>query len=314
MRNTMPNEPEITRRVVRLHYGGDDVETVDLYEYLAAVWRRKWLVGAIALACTAAAIAAALLMTPVYRAETLLLTVEEEQVPELGNLTSRFSGLASLAGINVSVGSAGEEALATLTSRGFIEHFVRDLDLMPVLFADQWDAETKSWNSDDSDDIPTMYDAYEKFDEELLKVNPDWDTGLVTVAIEWENPAQAADWVNLMVSRVNAEMRARAIDEATRTIDALNAELQSTSVIEMRQAIFRLAEAQIQKRILAKVRNQYSFRVIDTARAPDEDQHIRPKRPVLVAAGLVLGLTLGIGVALLLELLAKARAARRGAA
>ena len=311
MRHTMANEPETTSQVVKLHYAGEDVESVDLYQYLAAVWQRKWLVAAIALLCTVAAVAAALLIAPVYRAETLLLAVEEEQMPELGNLTSRFSGLASLAGINVSVGSAGEEALATLTSRGFIEEFVRDLNLMPVLFADDWDAQTESWTVDDPDETPTMYDVYEEFTEELLVVNPDWDTGLVTVAIEWNDPAQAADWVNLMVSRVNAVMRERAIDEATRTIDALNAELQSTSVIEMRQAIFRLAEAQIQKRILAKVRNEYSFRIIDVAHAPDDDQHIRPNRPVLVAAGVVLGLALGVAIALFAELLAKARAASR---
>ena len=76
MRSTMSNEPQTTSQVVQLHYAGDDAEAVDLYQYLSAVWRRKWLVAAIAVVSTAAAIAAALLITPVYRAETLLLSVD----------------------------------------------------------------------------------------------------------------------------------------------------------------------------------------------------------------------------------------------
>lgn len=303
------SESSAGARIVHLYYGRGDTQPVELYDYLSAVWRRKWLVLLAMLVAGALAVLLALWLPSIYRAEAVLLPVEQEQMPELGGLASQFSGLATLAGINVSVGSNKEEALAMLTSRGFIENFVADRNLLPVLFADEWNSDSGEWTVEDADEIPTPFDAYKLFRDDLLKVDDDFN-GLVRFAIQWKDPVEAAAWVNEMVARVNEVMRQRAIEEADQTIAALEAELESTNVVELRQAIFRLAEAQIQERILARVRDEYSFRVIDAAQPPDEDQHIKPNRPLLVVAGLLGGLVAGVALALFLQLLAQARAER----
>jgi uncharacterized protein involved in exopolysaccharide biosynthesis len=60
--------------------------------------------------------------------------------------------------------------------------------------------------------------------------------------------------------------------------------------------------------MLATVRRDYAFRVLDTARAPDLNAYVRPQRILLIALGLVLGALLGAGIALLRGVLSNAPA------
>jgi len=61
--------------------------------------------------------------------------------------------------------------------------------------------------------------------------------------------------------------------------------------------------------MVASVRVQYTFRVIDAARPPDDDDFVRPKRVVLAAFGLFAGFVLGIAAALGLNALRRYRSA-----
>ena len=68
-----------------------------------------------------------LLLTPMYRASVLMADASESEGSGLSAYASRFSGLASLAGINISGGSTGKTtALATIRSRSFILKFIYD--------------------------------------------------------------------------------------------------------------------------------------------------------------------------------------------
>ena len=51
--------------------------------------------------------------------------------------------------------------------------------------------------------------------------------------------------------------------------------------------------------MLAKVRDDYAFRVIDPAVTPEEGRFVRPKRLLLLAAGIVFGAFLCVFAVLL---------------
>jgi uncharacterized protein involved in exopolysaccharide biosynthesis len=93
-------------------------------------------------------------------------------------------------------------------------------------------------------------------------------------------------------------LRQRAIDEAQASIDFLNAELTETSVVELRQALYRLLENQIKTVMFAKVRDQYAFKVIDPAVAPDADDVVRPRKRAMILLGAVFGGVAGLLVVL----------------
>ena len=58
-------------------------------------------------------------------------------------------------------------------------------------------------------------------------------------------------------------------------------------------AINSLIESQINKIMLANVRKDYAFQVIDPAMSPSADSQLRPNRPLIVAVGIVLGFFTG---------------------
>ncbi len=124
-------------------------DEINLLDYWRVLVRYKVMIISITLLATVVAVAVAFLMTPIYRAEVLLAPVSDDQQNSMSAIASQFGGLASLAGINLgSSGSNTDQVLATLTSRSFIGDFIADKQLMPVLFADKWDAVNQDMESE----------------------------------------------------------------------------------------------------------------------------------------------------------------------
>ena len=252
---------------------------IDLRLVVKRLWERRLWIIAGACISTIVFAAAAFLMTPIYRASTVLVSASTDRssVDSLGGALGQLGSLASLVGINIgSGGSQVEEALAVLKSREFTEAFIRDKNLLPVLFYKRWDNSTHSWIRKG----PTLAKAYKFFNEKVRTVSQDKKTGLVTKPeIEWKDREIAAQWANELVARLNAEMRRRAIFSTNAAIGYLQRELANTTVVDTRQTINRLMEAQINQRMVANVTEQYAFRVVDRALVPDRSDMARPKRP-----------------------------------
>src|SRR6185437_16075318 len=154
---------------------------------------------------------------------------------------------------------------------------------------------------------PTPYKAFRLFDKSIRSVTQDKKTGLVTLQIDWRDPAEAAAWANELVRRLNAEMRGRAIEQSTASLGYLESELNKTTVVGTRDAINRLMEAQIRQRMLANVIQQYAFRVVDRAMPADRDNPVWPRRTLLTAGGFLVGALLGIVAVLIAEWLSALR-------
>lgn len=281
------------------HY---DTRELDLGLLLGRI-RRKWVwVLTSTVVCTAAFVAAAYLMTPIYRASVVMASASNERAGVTGGLggaLGQLGGLASLAGINVGgAGTETDEALAVLKSREFTEAFVSDHKLMPELFPSAWNAATGQWKLPESK-RPTLAKAYKLFDKKIRSIVQDKKTGLVTLQIDWKDRQEAADWANDLVQRLNAEMRSRAIKRSEGSVEYLERELASTPTVATREAINRLIEAQVKQRMFANVSQEYVFRVVDKALPADPDDRESPKKLNLLIEGLLLGLGVGVVGALM---------------
>lgn len=263
---------------------------VSIDAVLKSLWRHRLLSVALIAIGVAASIVAALLMRPVYRAEAIVLPSSgESSLSSLGALASQFGGIASLVGMPMRTTDGRDEALGVLRSRHLIEKFVTERRLLPVLFPDQWEAESQNWRSD-IDRTPTLGDAELLFDRGLLQIREDIKSGLVTVRVEWFDRQLAADWANGLVEMANEELRVRTISEATSALQVLERELALAESVELRSALSRLIEAQIKTKTIATVTKEYAFKVIDPATAPDADKRARPTRTLIVLLGLIVSL------------------------
>ena len=240
-------------------------------------------------------------LTPEYRVETVIAPVlEQSDLGPLGNIASQFGNLANLVGVGSNSGMDRNELIAMLTSKEFARDFIRTANLMPIMYADIWDPQEKKWLVSNPEEIPSEADAIKHFQEDILSVDEARrTTGLVTVAIQWRDRQLAADWANSYVKFANDRISKRVIDEATKSRDYLETELAKTSVVELQQSIYGLIQAQINRIMLANVRKQYAFKVIDEAFVPDRDQFVKPRRVVIVCLGFLFGAFLGVCVVLL---------------
>lgn len=254
-------------------------------ELILKLLRESWrALVAINLSFLILALALAFLLPPVYRAEVLLAPANDES-SALAGLMGQFGGLADLVGISTPRDSNRAAYIATLRSRQLAEQFIADKDLIPVLLKPR---------DGTADDQPTMWKAIRHFDRKVRFVEEDRRTGLVTLAIEWRNPDQAAAWANELVRRCNDVLRQRAMANGKKTITFLTQEIDKSTQLDVRNLLYRLVEAETKKLAVAVTREDYAFQVVDSAMAPSKPE--RPKRLLVIAVGLALGFVSSIAL------------------
>jgi uncharacterized protein involved in exopolysaccharide biosynthesis len=271
---------------------------IDLRELFGIVWAEKWLIVSITALAAVGSVIAALTMTDIYRAEAVLAAADSEQ----GNsMMSQLGGAAALLGVNVGSGGSDniDTAIATLRSYQFISRFIEQNDLLVPLFAAKWDKqtqravidgtiynpETREWQGGEGE--PSLMEAFRALSGVLTISGPDLNTGIIRVTIAWHNPQEAASWVNQLVRDLNQEIRSRDVREANNAIAYLQQQLESTQLVDMQRVFYQLIESQTRITMLADVREEYVFRVIDPAVVPD--QKSEPRRSLICILGTIAG-------------------------
>jgi uncharacterized protein involved in exopolysaccharide biosynthesis len=279
-------------------------QDADSTAFIESVWKGRWLVLAFVVGFTLLATAYALLAREWYTAEAVLMPAGTKST-QAGGLTAQLENIGVLAGL--AAGALGSprtaEPIGVLKSRDFARQFIEEQGLLHVLLADKWDASRGRWKESDPRRQPDMRDAIEYFDKHVLLVNEDKKTGLITVGTQWKDPSVAAFWTNTIVDRLNDQMRTRVLTEGEANVAYLEKELAETNVVEMKLALSRILETELQKVMVARGDKQYAFRVVDHADVPKWRSW--PKRKVIVAVGILAGGLAGLVAVFVREYLAR---------
>jgi LPS O-antigen subunit length determinant protein (WzzB/FepE family) len=245
----------------------------------------------------AAGVVTAYLVPRAYRGEVVVMPLDTRQVPEgvsglLGGLGGSIASLAGLGGGS----EMRQEELELLQSRGFAARFIAEHHLAGQLFPERLDSSGRAWQPGRA---PTIDDSILRFHRKVFDVVEDHRTGIVRVSMTLANRLEVANWANMFVADANRAMRARTIDEAQKNLEYLRRELDRTKEVGIQQAISKLSEAQLNQIMLASVREDYAFKVLDQATQPDMDKPVRPNRPLIFLMGCTLGALLaGVYVSL----------------
>lgn len=269
-------------------------ENTTISDVLREVWRiRWWLIGS-TLVPAITALLYAQLASPIYKSSVLVKVVSEDQRGVPDGLISQVSGLASLAGLSSLGGSDGRiEPLAVLKSRSLAEDFIKQENLRPVLFPDWWNNADGLWVKGGPDGPPAGRTVRE-FTKDVLRIEEDAATGLVRVEMRWHDPVAAARWANAYIDLANRRLQQRAIAMAELRLKFLNAELAKGGNIQLQQAIYKLMQSEISSAMVANVRRDFAFSILDPAVVPDVDDPWWPRAvPLFVMAALV-GLIAGL--------------------
>ncbi len=281
---------------------------INLRTLLQLFYKSKVLIIAITLLFAVSSVFIALSISNVYRSEALVNVIDQNGNSALAGLSSQFGGLASLAGVNLKGGGDGKKELTieTLKSRDFIKRFINKYDLKAVILASEdWD-QTKNQIVFDADlynlkeqkwirkvafpktVIPSDIEVYRHFLEKNLFISEDDESGFVRVAVHHFSPYVAQKIVTNLIFEINQEIREKDILEAEKSIAFLEEKLQTTDNLGLKKVMFEMVESQIQSQMLAEIREEYIFQVIDP---PIVDElKVSPKRAMICVVITLLGM------------------------
>ena len=291
-------------------------DEIDLKELFVVLWSGKWLITAVTGLAAVTSVVIALMLPNIYTANALLAPAEQSG-GGMSALMQQYGGLASLAGVSLpgrEEASRAQLGMALMTSRGFIGEFVERRAILPELMAvDSWDLRADQVNYDVElydqstgewvreveapfEPEPSLLEAHEAF-KEILSVSQDKQTGYVTVSIDHKSPTLAAQWVNWLIEDVNSAVKAQDVAEAEKSIEYLREQVTNTSLADLQAVFFDLIQSQTETVMLAEVRQEYVFKTIDPAVAPEEKS--KPSRALICVLGTLLGGMLGVVMVLI---------------
>jgi uncharacterized protein involved in exopolysaccharide biosynthesis len=278
------------------------LEGPTLAELISVGIRRPWLVAAIVAGCAVLGYGVSFLFTPQYRATAVVIPQTDSDMDRamgsVTTLTGELGGLAALAGLDSMGSQKKNEAIEVLRARATTAQLINQDGLMPILYENLWDKTRNNWR--EGVRVPSLPEAVDRFAKKVRVITEDRRTGLVTLDITWRDPQLASKWATDMIALVNARMRESAEAEADRTLQYLDGEISHTQAMEMQTVLYRLVATQLRKKLLAEVRDDYAFKVIDPATVPDYRRPDFPNRWLFTGLGAVLGLIAALLVAMIL--------------
>jgi hypothetical protein len=255
----------------------DEIRMRDVFD---AIWRFRIGVLTCLILGACAGVTLSFLSDEKFQATIVVTTVSDEGLSSrlggLGALASQYGGIASLAGISIGGNNKRDESLAVLQSEFLTEKYIKDHNLLPVLFPKHWDSSTGKWNISDKKRVPTLWKANRYFNRSIRKVTDEKRTGLVYLKIEWKDPVVAALWANDLVKLTNSYLRDKAIQESENSIAYLREQGAKADSVDARHAIYTVMENEINKAMLAREREEFALKIIDPAVPPERPSSFGP--------------------------------------
>ncbi|HHF3408408.1 TPA: Wzz/FepE/Etk N-terminal domain-containing protein [Vibrio alginolyticus] len=292
-------------------------DEVSLKELLSVLWKGKVTIIGFLVIFAIASVAYSLSLPNIYRADALLAPSEMSSASGFGNASGQLGSIAALAGVNLGAAESSQSGLAVqvIQSRNFVNMFITKHGLLvPLMASTGWnlgdnelvidpevyDIQSQTWLRP-ADGMrgaePTAQEAYEVFIKRVLSVSLNEDTGLYNLSVSHFSPFIAKQWVDWLIEDINDVMRDRAISDATNNLNYLHAQLEKTSISEMQTTFYSLIEEQTKSLMLAQAQDEFVFKVVDPAVAPELKSG--PKRAIMCVLGTLLGGMLGVAIVLI---------------
>lgn len=280
------------------------VEEIDIMIILKFLYSKRLTLGLAGVAGALLGIGLSFMTPNMYTSEVKLSPIA---AGGMNSMLQKYGGLASLAGFALPQGGGDDKtdlALATLDSDSFLIDFIVKNSLeASVIAATRWDSVTGqlSYDPDLTDSkgqlIPpspenaglTRELILDEF-KQSLSVSTDQASGFITMRFTHVSPVLARQVLGKLVEEVNVKLRNDDVAEAESAIAYLEEYVEQVQFAEVKQVVYELVQSQIETIMLAKVRQEYVFRVIDGPSLP-----VKRSSPVRLLY-LVLGFASAIAV------------------
>ena len=279
---------------------GIEEDEINLVDAFLTLLKYKRLIILLVFLSGLAAVVISLQMENIYRSEaTLALRENENNGPSLGSL----GGLGGIVAGQLGIGGGGslEKIEAVLNSRDLSTRIIEKYDLMPILFAENWDAKKHEWLIKQP---PTLQDGLKNITA-LLNVSTDIKKGTIVVAFENEDPETAKKVVDYYLTELSSSLREEVLRDATENMRFFTEQIERTTDPLLKEKIYALLAKEIEKETFAKAQKYYGFLVLDPPIVPDRDKKVKPKRSLICIFSMLAVFFLAIFMAFICEFVKK---------
>jgi uncharacterized protein involved in exopolysaccharide biosynthesis len=246
-------------------------DEIDLGKYFAILRKEWWKIALFSLGVGILTLLYMFTKPNIYQATAVITPSidEQKQNPALGALASF--------GVSIGGPSSIEDLDTLFKSDDLAVRVFRKYNLWPILLADKFDPATGTMKPGWMDRLfgnekgprpPGDWDAI-RAAKDRLKVSVNKKAGTVSVSFESPSAEGSADIVKYFLDEGKNRLQEEALDRATINKKFIQEQIGKTLDALTRDRLYSLYGQEVEKEMMARNREQFGFRVIDSPRIPD---------------------------------------------
>jgi uncharacterized protein involved in exopolysaccharide biosynthesis len=276
-----------------VEYVNDEIRLGEYFAILRPYW---WKITLFSLAVGFVTLIVMFQFPNIYQASAVITPVAEEKKP--------FPALGALASFGIEIGSPTKvEDLETLfKSNDLTARVFRQYNLWPIVLPDCFDAKTgnikiglidRLFRGEKGSRPPGDWDAI-RAAKKHMKVFVNNKTGTVSVSFESPSAEGSAAIVKYYLEEGKNRLQEEAFERASKNKMFIEEQIGKTVDALTRERLYSLYGQEVEKEMMARNREQFGFRVVDTSRVPD--RKIKPHRAIGVIMAVILSFIAGWGL------------------
>ena len=245
-------------------------DEIDLGKYFAILRKEWWKVALLSLAVGVATLLYMFTKTNLYQATAVITPEKDErrQSPALGALASF--------GINIGGPSSVEDLESLFKSSDLAVRVFKKYNLWPIIYGDKYDSVTgriktssSGLSGGEKDRKPLGdWDAIRAV-KGRLKVSVNKKAGTVSVSFESPSAEGSANIVKYFLDEGKSRLQEEALDRAIRNKKFIEEQTRKTVDALNRDRLYSLLGQEVEREMMARIREKFGFMVVDSPRVPD---------------------------------------------
>jgi len=272
--------------------GNDDTPTrseeeeINLGEYFAILRKNGWKIVLFSLAVGVATLLVMFQFPNIYQATAVLTPAVDEKRPN--------PALGILASLGVDIGNTTKvEDLETLfKSNDLTVRVFQKYNLWPVVLPDKFDSATgkmkfgwidRLFRGENGPRTPGEWDAIRAAKTRLI-VFVNRRAGTLSISFESPSKEGSTDIVRYYLDEGKSRLQEEALDRSVRNKKFIEEQIGKTVDALTRDRLYTLYGQEVEQEMMARNRDQFGFRVVDSPRAPDRKTRPQRARSVVITA------------------------------
>ena len=282
-------------------YNDYDFNAINIKFLFDLAFRHKFLIIFITSLVSIFSIFYSLSIPNKYKSEVL---VEVRNDNQSTNILSQYSGVASMAGIRIPSASIDKTSLAieSIKSRDFFNYVFKKHNLLPFIMApaiyeldtnrliydeDYFNFDKNKWVKEP----PSYQEAHLKFLQNI-KIEKSKNSGFLNISYSHISPYAAKNILDIIILEINQTIKEKDLIEINKSLNYLTLQVDKNEIYELRNAINNLIEAELKKKMVNRINDDYLLKIIDSSYVPY--RKFAPNRSVIVVVYTFFGLFLSI--------------------